>query len=88
MTGSRDVLHDRYKSCAHRAHPTEPEMRTVNLLVGARFKTPIVGVPRRGLARSAAKFSKLRMTRDDSSAVWTPRTTIRFKSLDFVVNKE
>jgi hypothetical protein len=53
-----------------------------------RFETPIVGAPGRELACSATKFSKLQMVSDDGDRVWTPGTTIYFRSLDFIVNNE
>jgi hypothetical protein len=31
---------NQYKSCAYPAHRLEPEMRTINLLVGVRYETP------------------------------------------------
>ena len=35
---------NQYKSYVNRAHPPEPRTCTINLLVGARFETPTVGV--------------------------------------------
>jgi hypothetical protein len=70
MTGSRVSCPNQYKSCAHRrAHRLEPRMRTINLLVGARFETPIVSALGRWLVCSMAKFTKLRMASTDVDAV-------------------
>lgn len=65
-----------------------PEHPQINLLVAARFETPTFDGPGRGLACSATKFCKLRMASNDNGAIWIPKTSIRFGSLDFVVNKE
>jgi hypothetical protein len=62
-------------------------MCTINLLVGVRFKTPIV--PGRALASSATKFSKLRMARNNVGVVRAPRAIVRFGNFDDVLgNKE
>jgi hypothetical protein len=33
---------NQYKSCAHHAHRPKPRMRTINLLIEARFETPTI----------------------------------------------
>jgi hypothetical protein len=65
-----------------------PGTRTINLLVDARFKTPTVGVPIRGLARFTVKFFKLQMAGNDVGDVRTLGMTIHFGSLDFVTSSE
>jgi hypothetical protein len=73
----------KYKSFALHAHPTEPRTRTINLLVGVKYKTPIIGAPGRGLARSATRFSKFRMVEIDVGVARAPGATERFgNSLD------
>jgi hypothetical protein len=45
-------------------------------------------MPSRGLACSTTKFSKLQMASNDNDTFYTPETTICFRSLDFIINKE
>jgi hypothetical protein len=53
-------------------------MRTINLLVGVKYKTPTIGPPGRDLARSATRFSKFRMVEIDVGVARAPGATERF----------
>jgi hypothetical protein len=61
-------------------------MHTINLLVEARYETPIVGAPGRELACSAMRSSKLQMASCDDNR--PPEMVIHFGSLDFPFNDE
>jgi hypothetical protein len=61
-------------------------MHIINLLVGARYETPTVGVPGMVLVCYALRSSKLWMaSRDDNRP---PGLVIHFGSLDFPFNDE
>jgi hypothetical protein len=60
-------------------------MSTINLLVEARYETPTVGAPGRGLTRSVKNYPSFGASHDDNRP---PRTVIRFGILDLPFNDE